>query len=220
MKKYNMWTGLDFDRELGTSKSFTVEEICQKVREQMDMSMEASDEQVYEWIDQVILQEMKQVRMNLGQKTKLREQVFNSLRKLDVLQELLDDEQISEIMVNGYDRIFVERDGRVMRTDKKFESRERYEDIVQQIVAKANRMVNRTMPIVDARLEDGSRVNIVLYPIALNGPIVTIRKFPKEAMSMGDLMARGALNREIEEFLKKLMIARYNIFISGGTGSG
>lgn len=220
MKKYNMWTGLDFDRELGTSKSFTVEEICQKVREQMDMSMEASDEQVYEWIDQVILQETKPVRMNLGQKTKLREQVFNSLRKLDVLQELLDDEQISEIMVNGYDRIFVERDGRVMRTDKRFESRERYEDIVQQIVAKANRMVNRTMPIVDARLEDGSRVNVILEPIALDGTSMTIRKFRDQVWHMDKLVELGTLDEKLARLFQILVQARYNIIVSGGTGSG
>ena len=136
------------------------------------------------------------------------------------MQELTDDPKVTEIMINGYDHIFLERAGRLYRWDKKFESKEKLEDVIQQIVAKCNRTVNEASPIVDARLENGSRVNIVLQPVALNGPIVTIRRFPERPFLMDDLMGFGAINEEAVDFLRKLVIAGYNIFISGGTGSG
>lgn len=197
-----------------------VEELQEKVLQELDMSKEIADDELMDVIYRVLEESDKGQYITLKQKVGLGKELFNTFRKLDILQELLEDDDITEIMINGTEYIFIEKEGRLLRLEKRFADRKKLEDIVQQIVAGSNRIVNEASPIVDARLEDGSRVNIVLYPIALNGPIVTIRKFPKEAMTMGDLMARGALNREIEEFLKKLMIARYNIFISGGTGSG
>lgn len=199
---------------------FTVSEICREVREAMDMSKDLSDEQVYDWIDTVILQKTEGIRMDLRRKTELRRQVFYSLRKLDVLQELVEDESISEIMINGYDSIFVEREGEVYKTDKAFESKERYEDIVQQIVSKANRVVNRTNPIVDARLEDGSRVNVILEPVALDGTTMTIRKFRDRVWHMEKLVELGTLDQRLVNLFQLLVQARYNIIVSGGTGSG
>ena len=215
MNRYNMWTDLACEET-----SLDVGEIGKSVREQMDMSMEVSDTQVYELIDQIILERTRGSHLNLRQKTRLREQVFNSLRKLDILQELLDDGQITEIMINGTACIFIEREGRLLQLDKHFLSRRKLEDVIQQIVAGANRLVNEASPIVDARLEDGSRVNVVLYPIAINGPVVTIRKFPKEAMTMQELVRRAALSEELAAFLGSLIRSRYNVFVSGGTGSG
>lgn len=156
----------------------------------------------------------------LGEKVLLGKELFNAFRKLDVLQEFIEDESITEIMINGTRNIFIERGGRMYRTERRFASREKLEDVIQQIVAGANRLVNEALPIADARLPDGSRVNVVLYPVALNGPIVTIRKFPKEQITMNQLIHLGALSEELAEFLKTLIAAGYNIFISGGTGSG
>ena len=197
-----------------------MEELQEKVLQELDMSKEIADDELMDVIHRVLEEHDKGRYITLKQKVGLGKELFNTFRKLDILQELLEDDDITEIMINGTEYIFIEKEGRLLRLEKRFVDRKKLEDIVQQIVAGSNRMVNEASPIVDARLEDGSRVNIVLYPIALNGPIVTIRKFPKEAMTMSDLIVRGALNSEIEEFLKKLMIARYNIFISGGTGSG
>ena len=156
----------------------------------------------------------------LQKKAELGRELFNAFRKLDLLQDLIEDEEITEIMINGTQNIFVERKGRITMTDKRFPSRSRLEDVIQQIVAGANRMVNESVPIADARLPDGSRVNVVLYPVALNGPVVTIRKFPAEQITMQDLVRLGALSEETAAFLKKLVVSGYNIFISGGTGSG
>ena len=147
-------------------------------------------------------------------------ELFNAFRKLDILQELIEDEEITEIMINGTDHIFIEKDGEITRLSKRFVSKSKLEDLIQQMVANANRIVNEASPIVDARLADGSRVNVVLAPVAINGPIVTIRKFPKEVMTMEELIRRESVNREIVEFLEKLVVAKYNIFVSGGTGSG
>ena len=146
--------------------------------------------------------------------------MFSELRQLDILQELVDAEDVTEIMVNGPDSIFVERKGRIEKWDKSFSKVQKLEDIIQQIVAFCNRVVNESSPIVDARLPDGSRVNVVLKPIALNGPILTIRRFPKKRMEMEDLINLGAITKSAAEVLKVLVQAKYNIFISGGTGSG
>ena len=156
----------------------------------------------------------------MEEKTKLRLELFNSMRKLDVLQELIEAPDITEIMVNGTDNIFYEKGGRIYKWDKRISSVEKLNDIIQQIVAKANRIVNEASPIVDTRLEDGSRVNIVLNPVAINGPIITIRKFPKNPMTIEDLIEIGSVSKEAAVFLEKIVRARYNIFISGGTGSG
>lgn len=205
---------------MGMEREITVSEICQEVRENMDMSQELSDEQVYACIDEVILRRAEGIPMNLYRKTELRRQVFYSLRKLDVLQELVEDESISEIMINGYDCIFVERDGEVFKTDKSFENKDRYEDIVQQIVSKANRVVNRMNPIVDARLDNGSRVNVILEPVALDGTTMTIRKFRDKVWHMEKLVELGTLDKRMVELFRLLVEARYNIIVSGGTGSG
>ena len=156
----------------------------------------------------------------LKEKTILGKELFNAFRKLDILQELIEDEDITEIMINGTEHIFIEKEGKISQLPKRFVSKNKLEDVIQQMVASANRMVNEASPIVDARLEDGSRVNVVLYPVALNGPIVTIRKFPKEVITMEELIRLESISREIAEFLEKLVISRYNIFVSGGTGSG
>lgn len=194
--------------------------IRERVLGQMELSREIPDEEVYEIIDTEILKEGKNEYIPLVEKQRLRREVFNSMRKLDVLQELVEDDEITEIMINGYQNIFIEKRGQLFPCDKEFVSKERLEDIIQQIVAKANRIVNETNPIVDARLEDGSRVNVVLAPVAINGPIVTIRKFPTNPITMEDLIEMGSVTEETAQFLKKLVEGCYNIFISGGTGSG
>lgn len=186
----------------------------------MDMSKDLSDEEVKEIIDDIILKEEDYRYLPLKQKIRLKKEIYDSLRGFDILQDILDDSDISEIMVNGTQNIFIEKEGRIIKYNGKFSSKERLEDIIQQIVAKVNRRVNETHPIVDARLEDGSRVNIVLDPVAMEGPVITIRKFPKFKMSMEYLIELGSINSYVAEFLKILVISGYNIFISGGTGSG
>jgi len=146
--------------------------------------------------------------------------MYNSIKGLDVLQDIVDNPDITEIMVNGPEHIFIEENGRITEYPEHFISLQKLEDVVQQIVSKVNRMVNEANPIVDVRLLDGSRVNIVLPPVALNGPVVTIRKFPKSPMTMDKLADIGSISQEAIDFLKTLVIAKYNIFISGGTGSG
>lgn len=200
--------------------SIWIREISDAVRQMLDMTAEVSDSRVYRCIDQVILNYTRNAHMNVRQKTELREKVFNSLRRLDVLQELLDDEDITEIMINGYDNIFVEKKGVLKKTEKSFESPERYEDIVQQIVSRAGRMVNRQNPIVDARLEDGSRVNVILEPISLDGTSMTIRKFADRSWNLDKLVEFGTLDDHLIGFLRILVQSKYNIIVSGGTGSG
>lgn len=188
--------------------------------ENIDFSRELRDEEIQDLIDEKIMNLKKEDYIPLSQKKRLGKELFFSIRKLDVLQELIEDTEITEIMVNGPDRIFLEKRGRISLWENKFETREKLEDVIQQIVAKSNRVVNETNPIVDARLENGSRVNVVLAPVALNGPIVTIRRFPDNPLTMEDLIKTGSITSEVAEFLKKLVVSGYNIFISGGTGSG
>lgn len=186
----------------------------------MDMSSELSDAQIGEIIDSVIMEKSREVYMSAVTKLTLRQELFNAIRRLDLLQELIDDKTVTEIMVNGADAIFYERDGRIYTWDRHFESREKLEDVIQQIVSRSNRQVNESIPIVDARLKDGSRVNVVLDPVALNGPILTIRKFPEEAITMEDLIRWESISQEAAEYLKVLVKAGYNIFISGATSTG
>ena len=166
------------------------------------------------------MEDGRRLGLTLPEKQQLAKELFYEIRRLDILQELTDDPRVTEIMINGRSHIFIERDGRLYRWEKEFASDEKLQDVIQQIVAKCNRTVNEASPIVDARLENGARVNIVLAPIALNGPIVTIRRFPEKPIQMEDLMRFGAITQEAVDFLKQLVIAGYNIFISGGTGSG
>ena len=188
--------------------------------ERLERYREMSDEEIYQTIDELILEAGEQHYVRLAKRNELRTELFNSVRRLDILQELVDDSDVTEIMVNGTEGIFIEREGRIYRWEKCFISREKLEDIVQQIVSGCNRVANETVSIVDARLKNGARVNVVMPPIALNGPIITIRRFPDHPISMEQLIRWNAVSREAAEFLEKLVQAGYNIFISGGTGSG
>lgn len=196
------------------------EELHEEILEKLDLSQEVDDEQLLELIHNVLEMRGREMYIPLREKTVLGKELFNAFRKLDILQELIEDDDITEIMINGTDYIFIEKNGRLYQLQKRFVSRTKLEDVIQQIVAGANRIVNEASPIVDARLEDGSRVNIVLFPVALNGPIVTIRKFPKEMITMEELIRRESISGEMAEFLERLVISKHNIFVSGGTGSG
>nr|WP_235776350.1 CpaF family protein [Robertmurraya massiliosenegalensis] len=181
---------------------------------------EDGDKKVFELVESKVLDFSKEVYMTATQKLQLVNRIYATLRGLDVLQPLIDDKTITEIMINSHKEIFVEREGRVYQESLTFESEEKLDQIIKRIVGKVNRIVNESSPIVDARLLDGSRVNVVLPPIALKGPTMTIRKFPENPLTMQDLIKWGALPEEVSDFLEKLVIAKYNIFIGGGTGSG
>lgn len=196
------------------------EYITDSVRQRIDLSREVEDAEIQEMIDELVVQTGRKYALSLEQRQELGKRVFYSIRKMDVLQELVDCDEVTEIMVNGTENIFIERSGHIYEWEKRFETREKLEDVIQQIVAKCNRTVNEASPIADARLENGSRVNIVLSPVALNGPIITIRRFPDHPISMEDLIRFGSITRQAADFLEKLVVAGYNIFISGGTGSG
>lgn len=185
-----------------------------------DMSREAGEEELLDLIDQGVDLQASMHPLSVAMRDKYRMEVFNSIKRLDILQELIDDPEVSEIMVNGTQDIFIERHGCILRWNKCFESEDKLFDIACQVAAKANRIVNETIPIVDTRLANGSRVNIVLPPVALNGPIITIRKFSQKPITMERLVEMGAITKEAMEFLKNLTVAGYNIFVSGGTGSG
>ncbi|WP_155830993.1 MULTISPECIES: CpaF family protein [unclassified Butyrivibrio] len=194
--------------------------IQDSILSEMDFSRDVDDDEMLERIDRNILKLCRSKGISMDEKLRLRKELFYSIRKLDVLQILVDDPSVTEIMVNGTDNIFVEKDGRLSRYDLKFESKEKLEDVIQQIVSKCNRVVNEASPIADARLENGSRVNIVLGPVALNGPILTIRRFPDNPITMDKLIEIGSIPKELATFLSTLVAAGYNIFIAGGTGSG
>ncbi len=197
-----------------------MEQIRRYVMEQLDISREIPDEELLGVIDEAVCRRAKGEELSVSRRRELQRRVFFSLRRLDILQELLEDDEITEIMVNGYGKIFYEKHGRMLAWDRHFVSRERLEDVIQQIVGSNNRVVNEYSPIVDTRLSDGSRVNIVLAPIAIDGSCISIRKFPKHPITMERMMGLASISGELAEFLKKLVEARYNIFISGGTGSG
>ncbi len=196
------------------------EQLYERVLERIDLTRDISDEELTELIREVLQEAAEEEYIPLRQQIVLSRQLFHSFRKLDILQELIEDDTVTEIMINGTDEIFIERDGKIVRSDRRFLSQNRLEDVIQQIVSGTNRYVNEVSPIVDARLEDGSRVNVVLKPVALNGPIVTIRKFPKEVVTMEQLIRWNSVTQEVAEFLKMLVRAKYNIFVSGGTGAG
>lgn len=198
-----------------------VKELLQEsVVEQLCFDREQTDDEVYALIDEVILQSEALLYAPLQDKRRLRQEIFASLRGLDVLQELLMDESITEIMINGHSHIFIEREGIVERANVSFGSEEKLLQVIQQIVSGCNRAVNEASPIVDARLPGGARVNVVLHPISLDGPIVTIRRFPDKPITITELIEKQALTGEVAEFLSLLVKAKYNIIISGGTGSG
>jgi pilus assembly protein CpaF len=194
------------------------EKLRKRVMDSVDLTGGVEDEEIGRLIDDCILEETSYIP--LKEKIQLRRELFNSFRRLDVLTEYLEEDEVSEIMVNGSENIFIEKNGYIMKTDKCFESLDKLNSVTQQIVADCNRRINEANPIVDARLKDGSRVNIVMNPVSLDGPAITIRKFPKEVMSMKQLCRIGSLPEETAKFLEILVKSRYNIFISGGTGSG
>ena len=191
-----------------------------RVLGQMDLSRDMSDEEIEALIGETASSVLQGSAFGIRERIRIERQVFNSLRKLDALQELIDDPEVSEVMVNGPQKIFYEKDGQVCAWNQGFASEEKMQDVIQQIVGRHNRVVNLSNPIVDTRLADGSRVNIVLSPIALDGSAITIRKFPKHPLDMEALICRGAISREAAELLALLVAARYSILVSGGTSSG
>ena len=194
--------------------------LYEKVMLRLDMTRETGEEELQEIILAVIEEAAEEEFWPLSEKIRISRELFNAFRRLDILQDLIEDDSITEIMVNGTENIFYEKGGRLYRTDRHFISEERLCDVIQQIVGETNRYVNESSPVVDARLRDGSRVNVVLKPVAVNGPIMTIRKFPSEAITMEQLIRMGSLTREAAEFIRQLVEAKYNIFVSGGTGAG
>ena len=196
------------------------QKIRRMVLEQIPSDSELQEGQLLQLIDENIQRVSGESYLRFADRKKLRTSIYNSMRRLDVLQELLEDENITEIMVNGPDHIFIEQKGQMMETGLVFDSQERLSDIAQQIASEGNRIVNETSPILDVRLADGSRVNIVMPPVAMDGPVITIRKFPRDPLTMDRLTEMGALTEEAAEVLRKLVEAKYNIFISGGTGAG
>ncbi len=194
--------------------------IRQELFQELDFTRELDEAELLSIIDEKIHQTALETGLSLEERKRLRKEIFHGMRQLDILQELVEDPDVTEIMINGKDHIFIERKGKLTAWDNSFETEEKLNDIIQQIVSGCNRVVNEASPIVDARLENGSRVNVVLKPIALNGPIVTIRRFPEKPMDMKRLISLGALDKETAGFLQKLVLSGYNMFISGGTGSG
>ena len=195
-------------------------QVKQEILQKLDCGLDFSDGQVRRLIDERLCRSDCIGRLDVVERRKLGRELFAAIRGFDVLQELLEDKRITEIMVNGPDRIFIEKDGRLTQWQGRFESPARLLDVIQQIAAGCNRVVNEASPILDARLSDGSRVNVVLSPVALNGPAMTIRRFPEEGMTLDRLVALGSITEECKSFLELLVKCRYNIFISGGTGSG
>ena len=195
-------------------------QVCQGVGRCLEGQRDISDEMIKDEANKRLVELMQGSYISALERVQIVNHVLNNMKKLGVLQPLLDDPSITEIMVNGPDCIFIEKGGSVFQTDKKFESKKQLEDIIQKIVSRVNRTVDTSSPICDARLEDGSRVNIVLHPIALNGPIITIRKFPEKVINFRDLIQWDAVSEEAAIFLEQCIKAKYNIIVSGGTGSG
>lgn len=192
----------------------------QNVQTRMDYGRDYSDKEMEELIDEIMLCSEELRFYPVETRRNLKREIFNSLRRLDILQNFVDDSSVTEIMINGTDSIFIEQNGCLRQLDLCFESVEKLRDVIQKIVAGCNRVVNEASPIVDARLENGSRVNIVMNPIALNGPIVTIRRFPDHPITMEKLVESGSVSEEAATFLQRLVRSGYNLFVSGGTGSG
>lgn len=197
-----------------------IADVRKAVSDRLDLTRELDDDDIRDVINEIIKERSAEKYINLSDKKTIMDGVFNSMRGLDVLQPLVDDPSVTEIMINGPDDIFVEQNGRLFKKDVSFGSSEKLENVIQNIVSKVNRTVNESTPIVDARLQDGSRVNVVLPPIALNGPTVTIRKFPEDPMTVEQLIRYKSITPEVAELLERMVKAKYNIFISGGTGSG
>jgi pilus assembly protein CpaF len=196
-----------------------VNELCNRVGENTDLYTSISDDAIRSKITEAVMEKSRHILLSANEKIELINLVFNRMRGMDILQPLLDNEEITEIMVNGPDRIFIEKKGGIVPVSVKCDAKQ-LEDIIQKIVSSVNRTVNEANPICDARLKDGSRVHVVMKPLALNGPILTIRKFSKAPMDINTLISYGTITEEAADTLKKLVEAKYNIFICGGTGSG
>lgn len=196
-----------------------VDDIKRFVSENVSLS-KISDEELAERIDQIVTDRLKDIYCPIETKVSISQQVYSSIRGFGLLDSIISDDSITEVMINGPEKIFIEKKGRLIRLDKKFESQRKLEDVIQRIVGLAGREVNQANLICDTRLPDGSRVNVVLPPIALCGPTITIRKFSKEPMTINKLIEYGSITQEIADKLELLVKAKYNIFISGGTGSG
>lgn len=194
--------------------------LYEKVMFRMDMTRETGEEELQEIIRSVLEEAGAEEFVPLSEKIRISRELFNAFRRLDILQDLIEDDSITEIMVNGTENIFYEKGGRLYRTKRRFLSEDRLNDVIQQIVGETNRYVNESSPVVDARLQDGSRVNVVLKPVAVNGPIMTIRKFPSEAITMDELVRMESITTEAARFIRHLVESKYNIFVSGGTGAG
>lgn len=197
-----------------------MESLKEQILEEMDLTKELLDDEIYTLIEEKVETFSHSHMITLGEREELERKLFHSMRKFDAIQELLEDDTVTEIMVNGAEHIFYEKDGRVLKAKSRFSSRQRLDDVIQQMVGNNNRMVNEASPIVDTRLPDGSRVNIVLEPISIDGSAISIRKFPKNPMRMEDLVRIGSLSDEAALALKRYVESGYNIFVSGGTGSG
>jgi len=196
------------------------EEIQRAVIERIEFLDECNDDEFKNLIQTITLAVTENKKLSINEKIKLSTDVFNAMRKYDIVQPYIEDPTISEIMINGYEEVFIERGGMMVKEDVAFVDKVRLENLIQKIVSKVNRTVNEASPIVDARLDDGSRVNIVLPPVSLKGPIVTIRKFTDHKLKLKDMVDIGTINYEIFRFLKRLVEERVNIFICGGTSSG
>lgn len=207
-------------RGLSEKEGAVSEKIRQEILEEVDLSRDLSDEEIRGHIRERLLDAGHENQIPLQDRLLMEQRIFNSLRKLDVLEELLEQDDITEIMVNGPDRIFIEKGGRIYRSSLKFSSPEKLSDVVQQIAAERNKIINESSPIVDTRLPDGSRINIILPPVSMDHEVLTIRRFPKEKITMSKLLEFGSVSTEIVELLRFLILSGYNIFISGGTGSG
>lgn len=205
-------------RQQGKPEYF--QDLRNRLLQRLEENWEDSDTEVLELIDELMAGYCKTVYMSISQRQSLRKELFQSVRKMDILEELLEDDSITEIMVNGWNRVFIERGGRIFPWNKSFSSPEKLEDVIQQMASRCNRVINTMQPIVDARLKNGERVNAVIAPVALDGPVLTIRRFPKDPITMEKLIEMDSLSRDAAQFLEKLVQAGYTILIGGGTGSG
>lgn len=195
-------------------------DLQEKIICRMDLSRQMTEDEIWEMIDEQIRQESKKRSMEIRIREQLRKNIFHAIRQLGILQELIEDPEITEIMVNGTEGIFIEKDGRLRQLESRFETKEKLKQVIWQITSGCNRVVNESSPIVDARLPDGARVNVVLDPVAINGPILTIRRFPEKPITMKKLLSLGSLTEECKEWLRERVEEGCNILVSGGTGSG
>lgn len=198
----------------------TMKELQDRIIGRMDLSKHLSEKEVKELIDEQVMLESKKQYLDMAVRERLRKDIFHAVRQLGILQELIEDQEITEIMVNGTSGIFVEKHGRLEKLEIRFDSEEKLKHVIRQITSECNRVVNESSPIVDARLQDGARVNVVLNPVAINGPILTIRRFPQNPITIEQLVAMGSVTEECRDWLKEQVEAGCNILVSGGTGSG